>query len=251
MLKKWIIFFFSIVVLSCKQDDYLLYTDIDRIQFGPAIENLYEPALQLADTLKRHTFYYTPTKMADTVFFDIYAIGGPKPFDRQFKLKQVFTSIAQNAVAGVHYVSFDDPLYKNFHIIPAGKIHTSVPIILNRDKSLKEQTFILYFQVEENEYFRWGEKNKIWRKLEFTDRLSKPDSWGSTIQAILLGNYSVRKHEFMIQTTGEKWNEEFINKLTLSEMEYYKAILEMALINYNKNHHAALIDEHGLEIHFP
>lgn len=251
-MKKYIIALIALSsIYACKQDEYYLYNDVKRLQFGPDITRIYQTNYNLADTVKRQTFYYTPEKQTDTVYFDIYAIGGKTDHDRTFTLKQIEREGENSAIPGVHYQAFTDAKSKELYTIKAGAVHKRIPIVLFKDASLKENTYILHFEIQEDENFKLGEKSNIWRRLETTDRLSKPDAWASTIQTQLLGTYSVRKHQFLIETTGDKWDQEFISGISLAELDYYKAIMTMAVLNYNKTNTESLKDENGLEIKFP
>lgn len=233
---------------SCKEE-YYLFNDVKRIQFGPESSYIYNPSFNLADTTKNFTFYYEePSKAQDTVFFDIYAIGGTSKTDRAFKLEQVAVAGVDNAVAGVHYKAFTDPSVVDKYVIKGGSVHTRVPVVLLRDGSLKSTTVTLKLQVADNENFELGEKNNIWRKIVFTDRLSQPTSWDATFSNYYFGKYSVVKHAFFIEHTGQKWDEAFFVylKANMGEIAYWKAELKMALISYNNDHpDSPLKDENG------
>jgi hypothetical protein len=247
-----------IVILStyaCKKDQYYLYNDVARIQFGPELARIYTTSANLADTLKPYTFYYEKaTETQDTVFFDIYAIGGVSKEDRSFTLEQVQVPNVTNAVAGKHYVAFNDPKATKNFVIKAGAIHTKVPIILLRDPSLKTTTYILKFNVVEDKNFKTGEINNLWRKIEFTDRLSQPAAWNASAIQFYYGKYSVVKHQFMIQSTGEKWDQDFMVGLPsdYSLLQYWIGTLKINLVTFNSNNPGnPLRDENGELVIFP
>ncbi len=248
-----LIIFLSLVAFSCKKDNYLVYDSADRIQFGPDIAYIYQSNAMLFDTLKSQTFYYYADEVkTDTVFFDIYAIGGPKDFDRSFKLQQVLLNGMDNAVPGQHYVAFDDANMQDDYLFKAGEVHKKIPIVLLRDPSMKTKSFVLKFNVVANENFQLGETSNSWRKVIMTDRLSKPDNWTSSVNNVYLGEYSVRKHRFIIEVSGQKWDFDFI-KLMIAEptlLDYYKSVFKIALIEYNKNN-PIMLDENGVEVKFP
>ncbi len=251
----FIIFAVVISLSSCKKDQYYLFNDASRIQFGPEPSRIYQTSFDFADTLKRQTFYYYNNSVKeDTVFFDIYAIGGTRNMDRSFTLAQEQVAGETNAEPGKHYVAFNDPRATKNYVIKAGEVHASVPIILIRDASLKTITPVLKFNVVENENFKLGEISKVWRKVEFTDRLSQPSSWDSWMTNYQFGAYSVTKHQFMIETTGDKWDADFFVYLRsdLSLLAYYKAVLKTALIDYNRDHPGnPLTDENGEPVIIP
>ncbi|WP_316816141.1 DUF4843 domain-containing protein [Pedobacter nyackensis] len=246
---KYIIAFIAIALItSCKQDAYQLFNDVARIQFGPDISLIYRPEYSFTDTLKAHTFYYDGTGIQqDTVFYDIYAVGGASKSDRAFKLVQEQVPNVTNAVAGTHFVAFNNPAVSKHYVIKAGSVHSSIPIIVLRDASLKTTTATLKFNVVANEHFQLGEIRNLWRKLEFTDRLLRPVAWKAGY-----GKYSVAKHKFMIDTTGERWDQLFINGLVPDMESYYLAVIKIALVDYNNAHSGnPLEDEDGQWIEFP
>ena len=119
---------------SCKQDEYYLFNDVARIQFGPDISKIYTASYNQADSTKPFTFYYDAASITqDTVLFDIYAIGGTKSVDRPFALQQIpFGDPLTNAAPGIDYKAFTDPTVNKAYVIKAGQVHTLVPIVLLR-----------------------------------------------------------------------------------------------------------------------
>jgi len=248
-LKYILIVIAVIAITSCKKDQYYLFNDTARIQFGPDATRIYTASYNLADTLKPFTFYYElPSVTEDTVFFDIYAIGGVSKTDRSFTLKQEQVPNVSNAVAGTHYVAFTDARVSKFYTIKAGTVHTSVPVIVLRDPSLKTNTVVLKLDVVSDGNFQLGEKSNLWRKVQLTDRLSQPASWNSSFSQYYFGKYSTVKHAFMIQATGQKWDETFISVTSADYalLQYYIGVVKTALIDYNKNNPGnPLRDESG------
>lgn len=244
-----------LAIASCKKDQYYLYNDTARIQFGPDPSRIYQATYNLADTLKPYTFFYEDQSVKeDTVFFDIYAIGGVSKKDRTFSLEQVTVPKATNAIAGTHYVAFNNPKVAKFYVIKAGTVHTKVPIILLRDVSLKTTTPMLKFNVVADENFQKGEINNLWRKVEFTDRLSQPAAWDASAARFYYGDYSVVKHQFMIESTGQKWDQDFMAPLPgdYALLQYWIGALKINLINYNNAHPGnPLRDEFGALVLFP
>lgn len=240
---------------ACKKDQYYLYNDIARLQFGPPVGQLYYSQADMADTLKPYTFYYEPgTVVEDTVFFDIYAIGGINGQDRPFTLEQVMLEGEENAVAGVHYKAFNDASLKNTYVIKAGEVHAFAPVIVLRDVSLKDKTVKLQLQVKANDQFQPGEIRKLWRRVELTDRLSQPAAWNPNGSTYFWGKYSRVKHSFMVEQTGEKWDQEFMTEITADYalISFWRLKLRTLLTDYNNAHPGSpLTDETGETVVFP
>ena len=253
-LKYVMVAIVALTITACEKNQYNLYDDVARIQFGPNPSMLYKTDQNLADTLKRYTFYYEDALTTqDTVYFDIYAIGGTKPTDRTFTLQQEQLANTQNAVAGTHYVAFNDAKVAKFYVIKAGAVHAKVPVILLSDASLKTNTVKLKFNVIADVNFQQGELSNLWRKVEFTDGISQPTAWDASFSQFFFGKYSITKHAFLIKETGEKWDEEFVVKIKSDGgLSYYQVLAKTALINYNNAHPGApLKDENNELIVFP
>ncbi|WP_159452631.1 DUF4843 domain-containing protein [Pedobacter nyackensis] len=261
MMKKLKYFLVAMVLMalaSCKEDPFL-FSEMATLQFGPPASAIYDPGANDAGALRTYTFFYknADTRM-DTLFFDIYAIGGVSSKDRSFKLEQIQVEGVNNAVAGTHYISLDDPAVSKNFVIKAGQIHSLVPVILLRDVSLKTSDAVLRFNIVENENFKKGEAKYLWRQVDFTDRINKPAAWSGFFQNTYYGKYSAVKHKFMMDHTGELWDQSFMSELQngaapdLSRIVYYMSVIKQALIDYNKAHPGnALKDEIGDLVAFP
>ena len=245
----------AIISTSCNDNNLKTYDGDAYIQFGPVETSIYYASSNLRDTTKNYTFYYENASVTqDTVFFDIYAIGGISTQDRSFTLKQEDVAGATNAVAGEDYIPFDNELVKKNYVIKAGTVHTLVPIVLLRNATLKSTTPTLKIVIAADENFKLGEKTNIWRKVIFTDRLSKPNSWSDNVSRYYFGTYSVVKHAFMIQETGQKWDNDYIAALIsdYSLTMYYISVLKTALVEYNNAHpDNPLTDENGVLVALP
>lgn len=259
MERRWKYFFVLTLLTSvfsaCRQDQYYLFNDEARLQFGPDPSRIYQTSYNLADTLKPYTFYYEGEEvLQDTVFFDIYAIGGTTPSDRSFTLEQEILPSVENAVPNQHYKAFDNPEVSRHYVIKANQVHAAVPIVVLRNPSLKETTVSLKLKIIADDNFLEGERSNLWRKVVLTDRLSQPAAWNASAVQYYYGKYSVTKHAFMIEATGEKWDQEFMSGLTsdYALLQYWIGVLKIALVNYNNaNPDTPLTDEFEELVVFP
>jgi hypothetical protein len=247
---KIILLLSGMLLLNACNEEYLVYNDLARLQFGPVPSRMYQASFNYADTLKTYTFFYEPSGVVqDTLYFDLYAIGGPSNTDRPFRLEQVQAPDTLNAVAGTHYIGFNDNRVANLYVIPAGEVHLRLPIVTLRDPSLKQQGVILRFQVVQNEHFAPGDPKLTWRMGFITERLSRPAAWIGSY-----GPYSEVKHAWMIQATGQRWDQEFMAEIMsdFSNLSFWIATLKMLLLDYNNaNPGSPLTDEFGELVFFP
>lgn len=235
--------FFLSTLFSCSANEFNLYSDVARLQFG-------------TDTLKRFSFFYSKDDVIqDTIFFNIYTIGKPCNYDRAFRLVQLQMENSENAIPNLHYKAFDSYEMKEKYMIPKNAVQTLVPIVLLRDASLKEKTVFLKFRIESNNEFLVGDSLFIWRKIEFTAQLSRPSKWDEVGGA--LGEYSFVKHAWMIKVTGFKWDNDYLSYIAplFAEYDYICSTLRLELLRENREREERgeekMKDENGVEITFP
>lgn len=238
---------------SCERD-YNLYEDTQYLEFGPDQTLIYNSDYNYSDSTKSYSFVYEGySTTQDTVYFDLYAIGGSKDFDRPIKLAQENVPDALNAKPGVHYIAFDNPDISNLYVVKAGEVHLSLPVILTRDTSLSSGTYVLKLALAANVHFELGDSRLLWRKVYFSDILERPDRW-KYLERSFLGKYSNVKHRFMIDATDKPWNDEFITEIMadMSYMLFWIDKCKVALADYNKEHpDDPLVDEDGELVIFP
>lgn len=211
MKKKLLtIIFFSALMLggtSCEKDLETYNTDTCWLNFDLNIRTEEDKV-----KVNTFTFAFSPKEMIiDTAWINVKTMGNVTDYDRPIKLEQMKTN-EKDAEPGVHYVAFDDEeLMKKFYYIPAGKVEQKVPIVIKRDASLKEQAVNLYITFARTEYFIPGYEDYAVLRYLVTDALQKPTAWNGTMD-VYFGQYSVTRHQFMIDITGENWDDKFINE---------------------------------------
>ena len=237
---------------GCDRDEYMVYEDDARLQFGPTPDKIYTQQSEWEDTVKTFSFLSVDAdKMLDTVYFDIYSIGVVSTVERRYELEQVVIDSADNAEPGVHYKAFDDPEVSGMYVIPAHSAHAVVPVVVMRDTSLDSREYVLKFRIKENENFKLGDRGKQWRKLYLSDVLLRPTRWSDGY----FGTYSKVKHRFMMEQTGLKWDDEYL-EIVLSDVSmgyYWQGKFRELLYAYNhdpENKDVSLKDENGWEVKF-
>lgn len=148
-------------------------------------------------------------KEEHTVYLTVETMGFVSEQDRVFELEQVMTGI-NDAQAGIHYVAFNDPSMKSHYIIRAGQTKAEVPVVLKRDASLKNGDVTLQIRIKDNGVFKPGYERFQTRTLTISDMLTQPTAWSTTYCFYYYGNYGSVKHQFLIDATGERWDDEFI-----------------------------------------
>ena len=173
-----------------------------------------------ADTLQNRTFVYAGGDAeTDTVWIPLKTIGKVMNFDRPVTLTQV-QGDGLNAVAGTHFVPFNDQSLSTEYVIPAGKTTVELPIVLKRDASLKTDKVLVEFTLTANNYFTPGFVGPQTVQVWVTDQMDRPSYWPTASDATLnskIAPYDPVLHQFLIDATGNKWDNEYIGSLGLYE----------------------------------
>lgn len=225
-----------LALASCEKDLEVFSDPTCRLNFYfPNAETTDEMRASYAEA--SYSFVYGGDDVTrDTVWYQVETMGMLSDQDRPISLEQVDTA-ANMAVAGRHYVAFDDPSLASLYVIPAGKARASIPVVMLRDASLKDTSVVLKFRIKPNEYFQSG--YPVWqtRVLTFTDRMSEPANWTKQYPypgysgyyvtlATYFGAYGQQKHLFLIEHTGKAWDDDYIEQLMTGDFEYLNYLMQ-------------------------
>lgn len=191
-----------VAILSACEQDLPTYSDTTN--------RLYFKHTYRADSLVSYSFAYHQDLNSDTVWVKVKTLGFIADHDRSFELEQVMTG-EDDAVAGTHYVSFDSPDYKKLLVVKADSTEARIPVVILRDPSLKTKTFTLKFTIKETSEFKRGFLKDCVQYIKITEMLAKPNNWGG-LCTHYFGAYGPVKHQFMIDVTGDKWDEAYLTE---------------------------------------
>lgn len=216
-----------ITMAACEENKMDVYKNDPAIYFE---KTTYEQR----DSIK-HTFYFYDESITDdTVRVVICTMGEPADYDRPISLIQTNTGESDAAIAGTHYVPFDDPSLKKYICIPAGQVRTEIPIVFLRDQSLKLQEVRLNLTVGKNEYFRPGIEAQRNFLVTTNDLISKPSNWDTNWKYHFGTTWGPVKMKLIIDSTG------YTDFDTLpSDYNYLlwlAATAQQALLDYNAAH---------------
>lgn len=236
-MKKYIFLMAGICGLmsftSCEKDLETYSDPTCRINFYYDISSVSDFKEDMAKD--NYSFVYgSDEAVDDTLWYQVETMGFVADHDRSISLEQIPVEGADNAVAGKHYVAFDNPSLAKYYVIPAGKASAKIPVVLLRDASLKNENVTLKFALKANDNFVLGYDVLSQRTLTFTDQLSEPSNWtknyGSSYYAWyasdIFGAYGVVKHQFFISETGEKWDNDYLDKILTGDRLYYSYLAQ-------------------------
>ena len=189
---------------ACEEDLPMYETEQDRLNFAVA------PREETPTPVRKSFVYDSESIIRDTVYVPITSMGFVRNYDRAIKFEQVQLNqdSIYNAEAGVHYVAFDNPEVKDLMILPAGKASAEIPIIVLRDKTLRDTVTVLQLKIASNEFFDPGDKNRMELLVEIGEQLMQPSNWLG-----VFGKYGVEKHRFLIEMTGWRFDEATFEEL--------------------------------------
>lgn len=236
----------AFVLCACSEEPYKFYSGFDYIQLDETYqEDKNEFPL---------SFVYLGSKVTqDTFFMKVFTVGDPKPYRRkvsfeqvnEFKVEYVYDKFGHivdtiieeyfnKAIAGTHYIQFDAQEVENSYYIEPDSVSAKLPIILLRDTSLKNGETRLALRLINSSDFKVGDKKALEVTVVFSDQLQRPSKW-SMLQPMCYGEYSRRKHEFMIDVAKEKIDDAWIMRLRgeMSEVIYFKDKFKRTLLEHN------------------
>ncbi len=174
-------------------------------------------------------------QICDTVWLKVNTLGKLSSDSRPIALVQVEDTNrnVMNAVAGKHYVAFDDPSLAELYRMPGNSAVAEVPVVVLCDPSLKEGDVTLKMTFGDNDWFKPGYPSFTTYTLTISDYLAEPKMWQELNVDYYLGTYGSKKHELMIQWTGKTWDDEYFRTLATYDTNYgYWRFNDAAYIDY-------------------
>jgi hypothetical protein len=227
---------------SCKKSLPVAYSGQQYLEFSWVND------VQQVTTAYSSFYYLDQAKNTDTVWFRVRTLGSV-PGKTAYLKFSAFTdpkssSVFPDAVAGVQYVSFDDEGVRKLMKVEAGKYEALVPVVLKRDPSLKNKVYQLRFKIGISDDFAPGSSKHTEGIVYISDKLSQPSNWTTNF---FLGSYGEVKHKFIIEQSGQRWDTDFIQTLTvpvdLNTQSFYLFKFTQALKNLNADRKAQGLTE--------
>ncbi len=167
-----------------------------------------------------YSFIYAGSAVTqDTIWVDVETIGNLSDVDRTISIEQIETT-GTNAVAGTHYIAFDDVSLAPYYVVEAGQTMASIPVVLLRDASLKTEDVTLLMQIQKNDDFTLTRPDRNTLKIIYSDQIAQPTNW-AFYATYIFGDYGPVKHQWLIDTTGNKWDYDYLyDELGFTETGY-------------------------------
>lgn len=222
----------TVMSIGCKENTVLEYEDAPALYFK--YSKYPSEAGAQRDSIA-HTFFIRPAnQMRDTVIIQILTMGFPSSEDRPFVLEQVNAGQPGAAVAGKHFVAFDNPEMIEHLKIPKGAMIKRLPLIVLRDPSLETEEVRLKLKIVENQYFKRGIDAWTNFVVKTTSKAVKPTSWDTRWRYYFGPTWGSVKMKFIIDNTGFT-DFDGGGNLDSDYTTYLRSKVIQKLLEYNEN----------------
>lgn len=224
-----------LLLTACSEKDIEKYHGGDFLQFRTMNSSGGE-----IDSKQTVSFNYEPSTVTGAdVNFNMVLIGNLSDDGRPFRLGQVMVEGADNAVEGVHYVPFDSDELSEVYVLEGGISRMQVPVKILRPDDNK--TYTLRVEIVDNAYFKAGSPARRWCEVTFASSLTRPAAWDDTVTNTYFGKYSRTKHQWMIDVTGQKWDEAYTKTVRNNQnlLVSWRSFLTEELVKENERRLAA------------
>jgi hypothetical protein len=217
----------ALIVAACTQNEMLNYENDPAVYFAGTGDNK-------SDSINHSFFLLSTDILKDTVWVRVNTMGELSSQDRFVPVVQKNAGAKSAAVAGVHYVPFDDASLKPLLQVPAGKEFVNIPVVFIRDASLDSIKVRLELALATNDYFRPGIVEKQRFVVTTTDLVEKPSTWDTRWSMFLGKSWGPVKMRFLIDITGYTDWSTTPSDITL--LKYFEALAKQKLLEYNAAH---------------
>jgi hypothetical protein len=235
----------SLPLVACEERVVHKYESENSVYFFKGAEQ-YNTFVQ-GDSLLYNFTAKANARQRDTIRVRVLTAGLLSDRERPVLLAQVNHGEASDAVAGAHYVGFDDPEVSDWMVVPAGSAQVDLPIILLRDPSLRSREARIVIELRENSHFKVVMPDLSRFVVKITDMISRPNNWDSLWQ-YYLGNWGPEKMRFLAEYVGIA---DFEGRHEASEMLFYQSKAIEKLLEYNNAHEEPLAEADGTLVTFP
>ncbi|PKP00173.1 MAG: hypothetical protein CVU13_01295 [Bacteroidetes bacterium HGW-Bacteroidetes-8] len=155
------------------------------------------------DSVSYSFFLAASSTNEDTVWVDVQLTGVPSDKDRALPIIQTNTGAAGAAVAGTHYLAFNDPAVSKYMVLPANRVSVAIPVVVKRTSEMNTSEFRLDMAITTNEYFIAGIKDRTSYTVKVTAMAVKPALWDVANSYLsIFGPWGQAKMKFIIDFVG-------------------------------------------------
>lgn len=193
-----------------------------------------------------YSFFLAGSAQESDIWLQVQLTGNLSDQPRSFKIVQTNAEDANAAVAGTHYVAFDDPEMKKYLVLPAHATKVLVPIKLKRTADMDKKSFRLALALVPNENFAEGIKQGNYGQSSFiiniTAEAIKPVTWDRNYD-YTFGEWSKVKMGFLI---NEVKFTDFTTDMSNLENRYFWNLKAKSVLADYEAKHGTLYEDDGI-----
>ena len=152
-----------------------------------------------------YSFFLAGSAQETEIWLQVDLTGKPSAQDRKITITQSNAGEPGAAVAGTHYVAFDDARIAEYMVMPANATSTVIPLILTRTTSMDTEEYRIVMEITANDNFTQGTKQWSGGQRSFivnvTAKISKPIAWDRNYDNTF-GEWGAEKMRFLIDYVG-------------------------------------------------
>lgn len=175
-----VLFLASVILSGCEEKVVYKFDDDASLYFYRDRYTANEKGVLQYDSID-YSFFLAGSAQQTEIWLQLNLTGNISDAPRSFTIVQTNADEEGAAVAGVHYVAFDDSRMKEQLILPANTTRVMIPIILTRTESMDDHSFRLALAIAPNDHFVEGIKQGNYGQHSFvinvTAEALKPVSW--------------------------------------------------------------------------
>ncbi len=241
----------GILMISCDEKVVEKFDDDASLYFYRDMYTANNMGIVQYDSID-YSFFLAGSAQEAEIWLQVNLTGNVADVARSFSIEQTNVGETGAAVAGTHYVSFDDPRMAEYLTLPAQATSTMVPIILTRTASMDENSFRLVVALKPNDHFvegiKQGTKGQQSFIINVTAEAIKPLTWDRNYD-YAFGDWGKVKMGFLIDHVGFS---DFETDMSNLEARYYWNLKAKSALAEYESEHGELYEEDGVtKVTFP
>ena len=248
MIKYGFLFMLSMLTLvACKENEIETFEDESSLFFFRSIYSTNsKDAPQLDST--SYSFFLGGAIQVDTVWLDVLLTGMPSGEARSLLIVQSNAGEPDAAIAGVHYVAFDNSYVASRMVMPANEVVATIPIIMTRTSEMDTKEFRLDLEIMPNEYFVQGIKDRTKYTVKITAKATKPLKWDApNSYKATFGEWGQEKMRFIIEYVGYNTFDEDL----ITDYRYYLQLKAREKLAEFEALNGPIYEADGTRVEFP
>ncbi len=199
-----------------------------------------------------YSFFLAGSAQEAEIWLQVNLTGNMAGVPRPFSIVQTNTEEPGAALAGIHYVAFDDPRMAEYLQFPPQATTTLLPVILTRHSSMSDRTFRLVLSIQPNGNFaegiKQGEEGQQTFVINITAEAIKPVTWDRNYD-YAFGNWGKEKMRFLIDHVGFS---DFETDMSNLDTRYYWNLKAKTALAQYETEQGAVYEEDGItKVTFP